>query len=332
MSAVLDTTAHQINDAIRNYNVGELQEYHLAGHGIENANYFVKTQVEDQRSREYVLTFVQQASNAGHLYAPMMEALFAQGLPVAPPLQQSQTSTENRDNHEQPILLQYRLPGSHTINPTLRQIEAIGRFTARMHICLARADFKLPAFPRTPEWLQQKTESWLTDLPYGDRRLLQDSLAKVTAFLARQDVHELPNGMIHGDLFRDNVLFNERGLTGVLDFHHAASGFWVFDLAVIANDWCTDNQGGLDPDRTLALLSAYHQVRPIQEQELWFFSSFSLYAALCFWVSRLLTVLEARTNPEKQLRTKDPNEFKRIVLHHLGHPLYIDPRLLAVRR
>jgi homoserine kinase type II len=57
-------------------------------------------------------------------------------------------------------------------------------------------------------------------------------------------------------MFRDNVLFSERGLTGVVDFHHAATGYWLYDLAVVANDWCNDSGGVLDADRTLALLRA----------------------------------------------------------------------------
>ena len=323
MSAVLDNAAQQIQHALSRYDVGELQEFQIASHGIENANYFIKTKADDGRIRNFVLTFIQQTSNAGHLYPRMMGALVDQGLPVAPPLQP-------RDEASDAILLQPRLSGSHTINPTQKQIEALGRFTARMHLCMARTDITLPAYPRTPAWLHSETDEWLNHIPFADRHLLTESINKVTTLLARADVQALPSGMIHGDLFRDNVLFNERGLTGVLDFHHAATGPWLFDLSVIANDWCTDNQGGLDPDRTQALLSAYHHLRPLTEQELWFFSGFALYASLCFWVSRLTVSLKAKT--EHGVRTKNPEEFKRILAHHLRHPIYLDPRLLDVKR
>ena len=323
MSAVLDNAAQQINNALSHYDVGELQDFQIASHGIENANYFIKTRAEDGRIRSFVLTFVQQTSNAGHLYPRMMSALFDRGLPVAPPLPPSSEMPEA-------ILLQQRLSGSHTINPTQKQIEALGRFTARMHQCMAGTDIALPDYPRTPTWLRTETDEWLGHIPFADRRLLSESIDKVSALLTRSDVQALPTGMIHGDLFRDNVLFNERGLTGVLDFHHAATGYWLFDLAVIANDWCTDNQGGLDPDRTHVLLSAYHRIRALSEQELWFFSSFALYAALCFWVSRLTVSLQAQA--EQGIRTKNPDEFKRIMVQHLRHPIYLDPRLLDVGR
>ena len=319
MSAVLDNAAQQIHDALSHFDVGELLEFQVASHGIENANYFIKTKSPEGRIRQFVLTFVQQTSNAGHLYPRMMHALFEQGLPVAPPLQ---------PNSEMPeaILLQPRLSGSHTINPTQKQIEALGRFTARMHQCMSRTDIRLPAYPRTPMWLQTEIEPWLNQIPFADRRLLSETIDKTANLLTRSDVQALPKGMIHGDIFRDNVLFNERGLTGVLDFHHAADGPWLFDLAVIANDWCTDNHGGLDPDRALSLLTAYHQIRPLREVELWFFSSFAVYAALCFWVSRLTVSLKAQS--EHGIRTKNPDEFKRIMAHHLRHPMNLDARLL----
>lgn len=320
MNAVLGNFEFEINQALDLFDVGELIDCKAARHGIENANYFIKTH-DDGRERNFVLTFMQQASNAGHLYTPMMQALYDNGLPVAPPLRRNTDAA-------QPILLQQRLPGSHVVNPTQRQIRALGRFTARMHLCMAQAALSLPAFPRTPVWLLKTVDPWLAHVAYTDRVLLADSIDRVSAVLKRQDVAALPRGMIHADLFRDNVLFNERGITGVLDFHHAATGIWLFDLAVIANDWCTDAQGQLDPDRTHALLKSYHQIRPLQDQELWFFSSFSLYAALCFWISRLVVNLAA--HKQQNLRTKNPAEFQRIVQQHTRHPFYMDPRLLDI--
>lgn len=320
MSAVLGSFELEISQAMDQFDVGEVIDCKAAHHGIENANYFIKTR-DKERERNFVLTFVQQPSNAGHLYAPMMQALYDQGLPVAPPLKRSIDIAH-------PILLQQRLPGSHVVNPTHRQIQALGRFTARMHLTMAQTSISLPVFPRTPIWLLRTVEPWLSHVAYTDRVLLADSIDRVSALLQRQDVAALPRGMIHGDLFRDNVLFNERGITGVLDFHHAAAGFWLFDLAVIANDWCTDAQGQLDPDRAQALLKSYHKIRQLQDQELWFFSNFTLYAALCFWVSRLVVDLAAQKQPG--IRSKNPKEFQRIVQQHTRHPFYLDPRQLDI--
>ena len=77
-------------------------------------------------------------------------------------------------------------------------------------------------------------------------RLLEGSLRRVADLLRSADLTRLPTGIIHGDLFRDNVLFDGDRLTGLLDFHHASKGWLVYDLAVTANDWCSDTDGALD--------------------------------------------------------------------------------------
>jgi homoserine kinase type II len=150
----------------------------------------------------------------------------------------------------------------------------------------------------------------------------------VSRALARSDVAALPQGAVHGDLFRDNVLFNEWGLSGVLDFHHAARGYLIYDLAVAANDWCTEADGALDPERTLALLRAYHGVRPLQRDELWHFPVFALYAGLAFWTSRLVVALEQRRG--RAVRANNPEELQRVVAHHVAHFFYLDERRLGL--
>ncbi len=323
MSAIFNNSETEISQALAPFDVGELLEFRASIHGIENANYFIKARKND-RARIYVLTFIRQRPNAGDLYSPMMNALYQHGLPVAPPLQR----VSDPSSDKLPVLLQTCLSGNHTVNPIQRQIEGLGRFTARMHLCMSQSGLALPAYPRTPKWMRDTIDPWLKGVSYTNRKVLEETINKVDRLLQRGDVISLPRGMIHGDLFRDNVLFNERGLTGVLDFHHASSSYWLFDLAVIANDWCTDSRGRLDPDRTRALLKSYHQIRRLTEQELWFFSSFTLYAALCFWVSRLTVNLAAKS--EKGVRSKNSEEFKRIVVEHIGHPLYLDPRIFDI--
>ena len=137
---------------------------------------------------------------------------------------------------------------------------------------------------------------------------------------------DLPGGVIHGDLFRDNVLFNDGTLSGLLDFHHAARGTWLYDVCVIANDWCCDTHGALNRERTMALLRGYHAVRPLTRAELWFFPLFALYAGCAFWLSRLDGTVRART--DRSVRLKNPAEFERIVTEHNAHFFYIDERVL----
>jgi len=246
---------------------------------------------------------------------------------VAPPLP-NMANLYIEQTEGKPAMLQQRLRGQHVYNPTVKQVCALARFVARMHLGLNAQELVLPEYPRNVAWLQQQAAQARGYVSFNDQTLIDDSIYKIASLLSRQDVQHIPRGMIHGDLFRDNVLFNEHGLTGVLDFHHGAQGYWLYDLAVIANDWCNDASGQLDPERTTAMLRAYHQIRPLQDAEIWFFPNFALYASLVFWLSRLTATLE--NNQIHGVRLKNPEEFRRILAHHTQHSLYLDKRLLEV--
>ena len=326
MNAVTQLDDSRLESVLTHYDIGNLLGYWPAANGIENSNFFVHTQ-HDDRQREFVLTIMEQPPYAGEGYIPLMHALAQQGLPVAPPLAAAD-GYFIQELAGKPAMLQTRLPGRHVYNPTRKQICSLARFMARMHSAIQAPSIKLPPYPRGVDWLREQVSKTQGMLPFADAALLTSTLHKVESLLARHDVQGLPQGMIHGDLFRDNVLFNSYGLSGVLDFHHAASGFWIYDLAVMANDWCTDAGGQLDPERTADMLRAYHQIRPLREVELWFFSSFALYAALAFWLSRLSAALAATRISAG--RFKNPDEFKRIVEHHNRHSFYLDPRHLSM--
>lgn len=326
MSAVTQLTQTSLEDTLSRYDIGALQRFSVAPNGIENSNYFISAQ-RDNRAHEYVLTILEQAANAGESYVPMMLALAEHGLPVAPPLP-NLAGLYNEQTDGKPALLQPRIAGQHVFNPTTKQVCALARFVARMHLTLATCQVELKPYPRTVSWLEQQVKLTSGHVGYSNHALLEESLVKTKSLLSRDDVQSLPQGMIHGDLFRDNVLFNEHGLSGVLDFHHAAQGFWLYDLAVIANDWCTDATGLLDTERTVAMLRAYHHIRPLTDAEVWFFPGFALYAALVFWLSRLTTSLASKH--DRNVRLKNPKEFQRILVQHNQHSLYLDKRLLEI--
>lgn len=324
MNAITQLDDALIEQALSHYDVGGLQRYWAAANGIENSNYFVETS-DAGRVRRFVLTIHEQQANAGDAYVAMMDALEQAGFPVAPPLR-NVCGQPVDDVAGKPATLQWCLPGKHVQNPTTRQVCALARFAARMHLATAETQLELPDYPRDAHWLGNAVQRVLPTISLIDAQLLSHCCNGVNAMLSRQDAQSLPRGMIHGDLFRDNVLFNERGLSGVLDFHHASCGYWVYDLAVIANDWCTDASGMLDPDRTIAMLRAYSEIRPLWAEELWFFSSFTLYAALAFWLSRL--VVRTPEDGQAPARLKNPDEFKAITQQHLAHPFFVDSRII----
>jgi homoserine kinase type II len=325
VNAITQLDILDLEHTIASYGVGELVRYWPAANGIENSNYFIRT-MEAGRERDFVLTVLEQPSNAGGAYVPLLDLCVSAGLPVARVLRNASGEAMDRCNGKLSILSQ-RLPGRHVYNPTQKQVASLARFVAHFHQATVGWTHPVPEYPRNAAWLAHQCELVKSHLPYLSRRLLEDSVREVSSLLSRSDTANLPAGVIHGDLFRDNVLFNERGLTGVLDFHHAARGPLIYDLAVAANDWCTDSAGVLDPERTLALLRAYHQVRPLNGTELRLFPAFALYGALAFWLSRLGVAKEQIRSHGG--RFNNPEEFERIVSQHKAHFFYLDERLLA---
>lgn len=324
MNAITQLDVLDLEDTIARYGVGDLIRYWPAVNGIENSNYFLRT-TQDGREREFVLTIIEQPSNSGGAYVPLLDLCVRDGLPVAEVVRTLTGQPYDTFNGKSVILSQ-RLPGRHVYNPTQLQVEALGRFTARFHNTTANWDFPVPPYPRDGRWLAESAAASRHYLPFEASQLLDETLVNVLSLLGRNDIRQLPTGIVHGDLFRDNLLFNERGLTGVLDFHHAARGYLIYDLAVAANDWCTDSTGVLDTERTTALLRAYHAIRPVTAAEIRFFPMFALYAALSFWLSRL--AVAPRRDESGNVRFNNPEEFQRIVQHHCAHFFYLDERLL----
>ena len=325
MAAITQLSERDLAEFLAKYGLDGVERYWPTSNGVENTNYFVRL-VTQRGPHEVVVTMLEQAPDSGALLVPLLDACASAGLPVAPIIRNRDGLTSDQINGK-PSMISPRLSGRHVVNPTVRQCESVGRFIARFHNATLSLKSQAAEHPRNAAWLAQHLSLISGRVPQADLQLACDAVESIGSMLRRDDVKHLPRGIIHGDMFRDNVLFSERGLTGVLDFHHAALGYWIYDLAVIANDWCNDDSGILDTDRTLALMRAYHSIRPLTVTETWYFPMFALYAATAFWLSRLTAAL--RRNAAGAARFNNPDEFRRIVERHLAHFFYLDVRLLA---
>ena len=309
MSVYTVVERRELESFLAGYGVGPLRGFSGVTAGIENTNYFVSTE-----AGEYVLTLF-EFTPASELpfFLALMDHLATHRVPSARPL----ADHDGRFLGElkgRPAALVARLPGASVAQPSVRQCAAIGRAMAHMH--LATLEF-------VPQRDNDRGHSWRAAiaslmaprLNAADRHLLKESLEELRGdpFLG------LPAGVIHADLFRDNALFLAERLTGIIDFYYACSGAFIYDLAVALADWCFDeDKRCLQTPLAAAMLAAYAEVRPLlsTEREAWM--GVLRATGLRFWLSRLKDQYFPRAGVLTYI--KDPDAYKRILLHGRGHP------------
>ena len=276
--------------------LGELLAHAGIAAGMQNSNYFVTT-----ASGRHVLTLFEQLDGVAlDFYLALMDRLAGRGIPCPQPLADKQ-GRRWRPLCGKPAALLSCLPGGNEEEVTLAMCRALGEMLGKMHA--AAADFPRPLpNPCGAAWCRKVGSALLPGLPSDEAGSLADELA----FQAAQDYSALPRGVIHADLFRDNVLWTPDGrLSGILDFYFAGEDALLLDLAVVANDWCA-NAATLGE-----LLAGYTGQRPLTVTEKAAWPAMRRAAALRFWLLRL----EGRQQPRagEVVTIKDPGHFGRML-------------------
>ncbi|MFP5406668.1 MAG: phosphotransferase, partial [Gammaproteobacteria bacterium] len=222
-----------------------------------------------------------------------------------------------------PAALVTRLAGREQTSPHAGHCALVGDILARMHLAAADYPGTLPNL-RGLSWWVETVPKVLPFVSPSQAAMLRDELAAQRRFAAGSVYSALPRSAVHADLFRDNVLFDSNSdasprMGGVIDFYFAGVDTWAFDLAVTANDWCTDLHGRFDAVRLDALLDAYRAVRAPIDAELEAWPMMLRAAAFRFWLSRLFDLHLPR--PAEMVTPKDPAEFERILsVRRAGSP------------
>jgi homoserine kinase type II len=313
MSVYTEVERDQLVAFLRDYAVGELVSYQGISDGIENTNYFVTT---DQG--EFVLTlFEHHEFNELAYFLDVMTFFYQHGIPSAHPAEDKQGQYLKKLCGK-PAALVLRLSG-RGINSvtTLAQCQAIGDVLGQMHRTGQEFQSRR-ATERGPVWRRQIADVVLPLLDTESATILKNELACQAGY---QDL-DLPTGVTHSDLFRDNALFDGDELKGIIDFYYACDEYLLYDLAVMVNDWCVDENGLIEQARYQALMTAYNKQRPLVESEQADWNLVLRAAALRFWLSRLQDKLFPREGELTQI--KDPDAFLKILLQHRDSPLTLD--------
>jgi len=286
------------------YPVGQLIGHQGIGEGVENTNYFV-----DTTDGRWVLTLFERLNHRDlPFFLGLMDHLASRGYPSAMPARTHEGANLTTLNGK-PAALVRRLTGQSVLFPTVAQCQAVGRALGELHVAglsfAGRADNA-----RGPDWRRATARELIAQVDAEQRSLIDSELDAQS----KLDWSRLPQGVIHADLFRDNVLFVEERLTGVIDFYYACTDALVYDLAITLNDWCVDPDGRPNPARWQMMSLAYRSARELtpQEREVW--PLVLRAAAFRFYLSRLYDWTHPREGDVVHM--KDPAQYRRILEWH----------------
>jgi len=288
--------------------LGHILSFKGIAEGVENSNFFLHTE-----KGFFVLTLYEKRVEERDLpfFLGLMEHLAARGLTCPQPVRDSDGQALGRLAGRPAALVTF-LDGISLRRPEARHCAALGEALAKLH--RAGRDFagRRPNALTLDAWpgLFAAAEAGADHVQPGLAALIRDELV----FLAEAWPRDLPQGVIHADLFPDNVLFVGNELSGLIDFYFACTDFLAYDLAVSLNAWCFEPDFSFNITKGLALLTAYERGRRLEPAEIEALPVLARGAALRFALTRLVDWLNV---PEGALvRPKDPLEYiKRLAFH-----------------
>jgi homoserine kinase type II len=304
LSVYTPVTEAQLAEWLRNFSVGALAGLEPIKSGIENSNFFVTT-----GQGRYVLTLFERLP-AGELpfYLDLMAHLARHGIPCPAPIADL-SDRYLQELNGKPAALVTRLPGKSVDRPSVQDCGELGMLLGRMHLA-GRSYSAYLELPRGPKWWRQAAADVR---PHLDAQM-NELLATELKFQSEQRFPDLPRGPVHGDLFRDNALFEDGRVSGVIDFYFAGVDCLLYDVAVCANDWCLADPAKdfrLDDRCIEALLRGYRGARPFTQLEAQAWPAMLRAAALRFWLSRLHDFHLPR--PGMLVHAHDPGHFRNVL-------------------
>jgi homoserine kinase type II len=305
MAVFTNVSEADITAWLANYSLGELIELQGIPEGIENTNYFVTT----SKGRFVLTLFEKLTAKELPFFLNLMAHLAQHGIPCPAPAANLQNNFLGELNGK-PACIASRLSGKSITQPTAAQCAAVGAMLGRMHSVGQSFDEQMLT-PRGAAWRFYASQQVKKFLPPQDAALLESEVERH----AKQPLQDIPRGVIHADLFRDNVLMEDDRVGGLVDFYFACTGSLLYDVAITVNDWCMTAECKLDEERTRAMLKAYHAARPFSSKEAKSWLQALRVAALRFWISRLYDLHLPRDG--ELVNPRNPEHFKRILQYHI---------------
>ncbi|MET0688573.1 MAG: homoserine kinase [Methyloceanibacter sp.] len=316
MAVYTDVSDEELEAFIATYDIGALTSFKGIAEGVENSNYLVHTE-----SGPYILTLYEKRVRPEDLpyFLALMEHLAARGITCPLPVKDRKGQALKQLAGRPAALISF-LEGLWVRRPGIEHCAGLGQALARFH--LAGADFPMS---RANSLALAGWRALYASIGEAANRVtptLSAEIEKELGFLEARWPGNLPSGVIHADLFPDNVFFLGDRVSGLIDFYFACNDIVAYDVAICLNAWCFETDASFNVTKARTMLQAYERERKLSEDELAALPMLARGAALRFLLTRTYDLIN--TDANALVRTKDPNEYLRKLRFHQRVKSYRD--------
>ncbi|HXC55349.1 MAG TPA: homoserine kinase [Rhizomicrobium sp.] len=309
MAVYTDVSFEELEGLLAGYDVGMPLSFKGIAEGVENSNFYLQT---DRGG--YFLTLYEKRVREGDLpfFLGLMEHLAARGIACPQPIRRKDGAQWSEINGRPAALVSF-LNGLSLRRPEPVHCAAAGAALAKLHAAGSSFALTRPNALGPAGWgeLVARTAAGADGVEPGLGALIADAYGDCAASWP----DGLPSGVIHADLFPDNVLFMNAAVSGLIDFYFACNDAFAYDLAVMLNAWCFESDGAYNITKGQSVIAAYRQGRELTAGEVEALPLLARGAALRFLLTRLYDRIHH--DPAALVRPKDPRDFSRRLRFHL---------------
>ena len=304
MAVYTDVAADELAEFLSHYDIGELLSYKGIAEGVENSNFLLHT-----TSGSFILTLYEKrvAKNDLPFFLGLMTHLASRGIDCPQPVKNRAGEALSMLAGRPAAIINF-LEGIWPRKPNVTHCAGLGQALAKMH--LAGRDFSMTRANAlsVSGWrpLFEQAASRADEVQHGLRAFIGAELDYLEGNVWPK---HLPDGVIHADLFPDNVFFLGERVSGIIDFTFACNDMLAYDVAICLNAWCFESDCSFNVTKARAFLNAYGRERQLSEAEQNALPVLARGAALRFLLTRLVDFLDVP--PGALVRPKDPLEYVR---------------------
>ena len=298
----------ELEELLKNYNIGNLIKYEEIKEGVENSNFKIFTS-----ENIFILTIFEKrvAKNEIPFFIKLMNYLNMNNFQCPRSIPNINGEFISRLK-EKPCTIVTFIKGNWIKNIKNIHCQQLGINLSKLHSLTKNFTLSRKNNIGFNSWknLFNNFKSKQTNIYTDAYKIIEEEIE----FLIMKWPKKLPSGIIHADLFQDNVFFENDQFTGMIDFYFACNDFYAYELAVCLNAWCFEKDQSFNITKASLILNEYQKKRPLEEDEKKYFTILSRGAAIRFLLTRFNDLIFH--SPKNLVQPKDPNEYLKILYFH----------------